>query len=220
MHRFAFLATSLFLAVSIQAAPAEFVFTVIGIECEHCGPPIIKALKALDGVQNPRLDWQKGEVTLTVEEPYDRARLRTALTDLGYEVIFPGEKTRGIEPLPEEVRRTLDIVTFADGKRFELKTLLVPGKITVLDFYADWCGPCHVLDARLQHLVAANKDIAVRRINMGKWDTAAARQATSEFRAEALPYVRIYDGKGKLVGIPRGGMWDEVLAAVEKARKN
>ena len=211
----------LLLAVFLLAVPAlagTVTFTVIGIDCDHCAPPILKALNSIDGVRSPKLDWEKGEASVLVDDSFDRSRIRTALTSLGYEVIFPGETVKGIEPLPEDVRKTLDIVTFTEGKRFEIRKLLVPGKITIVDFYADWCGPCRVLDARLQHLVAAQKDIAVRRINMGKWDTPAARQATSEFRAEALPYVRIYDAGGKLMGVPRGGMWDEVLAAVEKAR--
>lgn len=208
----------LFAAAASFADSTRLSFTVIGIDCEHCAPPILRAIKSVDGVAEPKLDWKKGEASVTVDESFDKSRIRTALTNLGYEVIFPGEKVKGIEPLPADVRKTLDIVTFAEGKRFDVKKLMVPGKITIVDFYADWCGPCNVLDARLQHLVAANKDIAVRRINMGKWDTPAARQATSEFRAEALPYVRIYDAAGKLVGVPRGGMWDEVLAAIEKAR--
>jgi hypothetical protein len=60
-------------------------------------------------------------------------------------------------------------------------------------------------------------NLAVRRVNIGKWDNEAARQATREFRAEALPYVRVYDAKGKFVAAVTGGMWDEVLAALEKA---
>jgi len=45
---------------------------------------------------------------------------------------------------------------------------------------------------------------------------AAAAQAT-HFGAEALPYIRVYDAHGKFVASVTGGMWDEVLAAIEKA---
>jgi hypothetical protein len=63
-------------------------------------------------------------------------------------------------------------------------------------------------------------NLAMRRINIGKWDNVAAKQATREFRASALPYVRIYDARGTFVEAVTGGMWDEVLEAIAKAERN
>ena len=57
----------------------------------------------------------------------------------------------------------------------------------------------YVLETRLHHYMTANKNIALRRVNIGRWDNDAAKQATREFRAEALPYIRVYDAKGKFV---------------------
>jgi len=75
-----------------------------------------------------------------------------------------------------------------------------------------------VLESRLERYMQANGDIALRRVDIGKWDNEAAKQATHDFRLEALPYIRVYDGKGKFVTAVTGGMWDEVLAAIAKAR--
>jgi hypothetical protein len=61
-------------------------------------------------------------------------------------------------------------------------------------------------------------NLAVRRVNIGKWDNDAAKQAT-ELHAEALPYIRVYDARGKFVTAVTGGMWDEVLAAIGKAER-
>ena len=88
----------------------------------------------------------------------------------------------------------------------------------VLDYWAEWCSPCKFQDARLQHLVKANPKVAVRRIDVAKWDNAAARQATAEFRLGALPYVRVYDASGKFVGAVTGGSWDQFLKVLEKAQ--
>ena len=63
----------------------------------------------------------------------------------------------------------------------------------------------------------ANPNLAVRRVNVGKWDNPAAKQATSAFRVESLPYVRVYDARGKFIGAETGGMWDKILKLVEKA---
>ena len=116
------------------------------------------------------------------------------------------------------VAKTLDIRAFDGSRPIDFKAIAAPGKITIVDFYADWCGPCKVLELRMQHLVQG-KNIAVRRVNMGKWDNAAAKQATRDFRLASLPYLRIYDGSGKLAGEIRDGMWNELLDAVEKASR-
>ena len=193
-------------------------FKVVGIDCSKCAPPVIKALHSVRGVEDVKVDTKTKTATVEVPNAFDREQLRAALSNAGFGAVFPGEQPRDIEPLPPAVARTLDIASFTDGKRVDLASIMEPGKITIVDFYADWCGPCHVLEARLEHLMEARKDIALRRINIGKWDNAAAKQAT-ELRAEALPYLRVYDARGKFVTAVTGGMWDEVLAAIDKAQK-
>lgn len=215
MHR-AFAILALLLAAA-GAGGESLRVTIVGIDCEECAPPIAKALKATPGVVKAELDWKAGHATLTTGDGFDRERLREAISAIGYEAVFDGERRRDLEPLPEEIRATLDIAPLDPSRRVDEKRLPVPGKITVLDYWAEWCSPCHLLDARLQHLVRGNPRVAVRRIDVGKWDNVAARQATREFRAEALPYVRVYDASGKLAGEVTGGSWDAILKLLEKA---
>jgi thiol-disulfide isomerase/thioredoxin len=206
-------------ALVLQAAET-LRFTVVGIDCESCAAPILKALKSVTGVANPKLDWKTAVATVEVPDGFDREKVRKALQEIGYEAVFEGETRRpDLSPLPEEVRRTLDIQSASEGEKIDIARVLVPGKVTVLDYWAEWCSPCHLLDARLQHLVQANADVAVRRINIGKWDNAAAKQATLEFRVEALPYVRVYDGRGKLAGAVTGGSWDKIVPLIKKAQE-
>ena len=208
-------------AAILASAPAladTLRFTVIGIDCAQCAPPIVKALKGVAGVSGAKVDWKAGVATVEVPQGFDRGRLRDAVAAIGYEAVFDGEMRKDLQPLPEEERSALDIGSASDGAKVDLSAVVVPGKITVLDYWAEWCSPCHLLDARLQHLVKARPEIAVRRVNVGKWDNDAARQATREFRIEALPYVRIYDAKGRFVGAVTGGSWDEILKTIEKAK--
>ena len=117
-------------------------------------------------------------------------------------------------------------ITYADAfevqayqlEKIDLKTIAVPGKITVVDYWAEWCSPCHFLEKRLHHLMNESPNMALRRVNVGKWDNAAAKQATAEFRLEALPYVRVYDARGEFVDDVTGGSWDQFLKVLEKAR--
>jgi copper chaperone CopZ len=205
------------LASATTLAADTLTFKVTGIDCAECGPPLVKVLKRVQGVTNAKVDTKA--MTATVDgASLDREKLRTAVSNAGFVATFAGEQARDIEPLPADVLKAMDVVSYADGKRVDLAKIMAPGKITIVDFYADWCGPCHVLEARLQHLMQGNANLALRRVNIGKWDNDAAKQAT-ELRAAALPYIRVYNAKGKFVASVTGGMWDEVLGAIGKAER-
>lgn len=207
----------LLLAAAASASAETFTFTIVGMDCAACGPPIVKTLTAVDGVKNAKVDWKSKTATVELPAAFDRQKIRVALTNAGFESVFPGEERREIEALAPEILKTLDIIEYRDGKRVDVAKLMAPGKVTIVDFYGEWCGPCRVLEIRLQHLMRGQGNLALRRVDIGKWDNEAARQATREFHAEALPYIRVYDAKGKFVTSVTGGMWDEVLAAIAKA---
>ena len=204
-------------AASLHAETLKF--QVTGLDCASCAPPVLRALKAVPGVTNASLDWKSGSATVESKGPVDRAAVRTALDNAGFGAVLPGETGAAMQPLPAAELAKLDIVTQRDGKSFSIDKLTVPGKVTIVDFYGEWCGPCRVLDVRLQHYVAAHPGIAIRRIDIGKWDNAAARQVTHDFRAGELPYIRVYDRNGKFSTAVTGGMWDEVTAAMEKGSR-
>lgn len=208
----------LLLVPAATLAAETLTFKVVGIDCAGCGPPLVKALQKVDGVKSAKVNTKASTATVDVPALFDREKLRAAVSNIGFVAVFAGEQPRDVEPLPADVLKTLDIVSYEDGKRVDLAKVMAAGKVTVVDFYADWCGPCHVLETRLQHLMRGGKNVALRRIDIGKWDNDAAKQAT-ELRAEALPYIRVYDGRGKLVAALSGAMWDEVLAAIEKAER-
>lgn len=206
------------LVVPATAAAETFQFTVLGIDCKECAAPIVKALKGLKGTNNVKLDWKAGVASVELPQEFHKAKIKTALDAIGYEAVFPGETQKDLRPLPEDIVKTLDIVSYDGQRKIDVKSLIAPGRVTVLDYWAEWCSPCKFQDARLQHLVRANPKVAVRRIDVGKWDNAAARQATADYRLAALPYVRVYDASGKFVGAVTGGSWDKFLQLLEKAQ--
>jgi len=83
------------------------------------------------------------------------------------------------------------------GARVDL--IPVAGKITIFDFWAEWCVPCKTLEPVLVEIAKANPDgIAVRRIDAVDWESAVVAQHLTP-GGWNLPHVKIYDAAGKLI---------------------
>lgn len=102
------------------------------------------------------------------------------------------------DPLPS-ARADADIRTLsAKGEDVpSLEAHAVPGKVTVFDFYADWCAPCVEIDAHMIRLLNERSDIAYRKLNVVGWDTPIAKRYMS--KAAKLPMVIVYGKDGKVV---------------------
>lgn len=92
----------------------------------------------------------------------------------------------------------------------------VAGKVTVYDFWADWCKPCNELDHELADVARRHPgDLAVRKINVIDSDTAAWANYV-EPGGFSLPHVKLFDRDGKLVW-ERSGAPPMLAAGVEDA---
>lgn len=76
------------------------------------------------------------------------------------------------------------------------------GKPVVMDFYADWCGPCKMMDPILEELEARLGDqVEIQRIDV---DTTEGLQKAQKYRIQYVPTLIIEkDGemKEKLIGV-------------------
>jgi thioredoxin 1 len=82
------------------------------------------------------------------------------------------------------------------GELVPIEQVLVPGKVTVVDFYADWCAPCKVLEKKLKSEIHDEPRIAVRQIDVGKVEPDVV---ISRYGVRNLPHVRIYGPDGTLL---------------------
>lgn len=88
--------------------------------------------------------------------------------------------------------------------------------VTLVDFYADWCGPCRMLTPVLEELAA---DIAGT-AEIAKIDIDRAQRVASTFQVTSIPTLILFkDGKeiGRLVGLrDKDTIKDFILAGSHK----
>jgi thiol-disulfide isomerase/thioredoxin len=81
------------------------------------------------------------------------------------------------------------------GAMVALEKVLVPGKVTIVDFYADWCGACKVIEKKTVTKLTGEKGIAIRKINIKDDESPVAQH----YDIGALPHIRIFDKTGKML---------------------
>ncbi len=99
------------------------------------------------------------------------------------------------------------------GKRIDMKQVLVPGKITVVDFYADWCGPCKRIGPQLEQIARSDPDVVLCKVDIVNWSTPVVKQ----FGIRSIPNIRVFDRNGAAIGSPTAGL-GEAKRNIERAR--
>ncbi|HEY2956046.1 MAG TPA: thioredoxin family protein [Candidatus Eisenbacteria bacterium] len=204
MRRMLILAALLALA-DARAAMADRVqvFSVQAADCGDCEREIAPGLKKLKGVKAWGFDRERFEFTITLADGVPDQAVVAVFERQGCYRAVPGAGHGAkpgafqLEPYPEGA--DVKVVTGRGEAVGPLEKLRVPGKYTVLDFYADWCGPCRAVDKQLRGILEARKDVALRKLNVVSFESALARQLGR--RLKALPYVVIFAPDGRRVEI-------------------
>ena len=100
---------------------------------------------------------------------------------------------KGIEPL-----------RVSHGEVIHIQDYLVPGKMTIFDFYSDFCPPCRALKPSLEKLHASRNDIALVVVDINRpgvrgidWSSPVARQ----YKLHSIPHLAIFGPDGRLVAV-------------------
>src|SRR6266571_2317888 len=94
------------------------------------------------------------------------------------------------------------------GAQVDINRHLALGNVTVVEFYADWCGPCRRLSPSLEQMASSDPEVALRKIDIVRWGTPVSEQ----FNVHSVPQVNVYDRGGRLVGNVFGVDFDRVKA--------
>lgn len=76
----------------------------------------------------------------------------------------------------------------------------VKSGVTLVDFYADWCGPCRMI---APHLEAIAKELAGQ-ATIAKIDVDQAQKVSSTYQVSSIPTLILFsEGKevGRIVGV-------------------
>jgi thiol-disulfide isomerase/thioredoxin len=206
---------TLFLLVAAVPAGADRlqVFSIQGADCATCAEKIKDELEKTKGVAKASFDKQKVELTVKLDDGVADDVVTSAVERAGFKALVgPGQGAYLPHP---EYPAGADVAWLSrDGSAVgPLPKLRSPGKYTVFDVYADWCGPCRTVDERLREIVAARGDVAVRKLNVVEFESPLGKELGS--RLEALPYVIVFTPSGKRIDIAGADMekLDKALAA-------
>ena len=85
------------------------------------------------------------------------------------------------------------------------------GKLVVLDFYADWCGPCKAIAPFVEELSNTYGDKA----NFAKVDIQACDTIAESFKVSGIPYF-VFMRDGRIVDTLTGAKKDALKQKVEE----
>ena len=84
-------------------------------------------------------------------------------------------------------------------------------KVVLLDFYADWCGPCRMVSPVIEEIANERDDIVVGKVNVDEEDELAGK-----FGVFSIPTLVVMKG-GKVVAQEAGAKPKaQILAMLEK----
>ncbi len=184
-----------------RPAPAEARTTVVSlvqIDCASCGEQIVAGLRVKPGVYEATFDRGTAEVRVVASPGFDVfTAVRDGAAERGFDVILGAGKGHYLESpaFPEGA----DVRTVSTGGADvpSLEAILAPGKVTVVDFSAQWCGPCRAVDEHMGKVLAARRDVAYRRLDVGDWSTPLSKRYLKDI--PKLPYVIVYGASGAKV---------------------
>ena len=186
--------------------PSDVVLSMQDLDCQECGLGSVSVLEKKPGIGHVEFDRKTAELHVHFD---------SAATNPG--VMIAALRTAG-EKAVLGAGTGSDVLWLSHGEAFDLTTAPVAGKVTVVDFGAKWCGPCHAIDKRLVEMLQQRTDIAVRQVDIVDWDSPVAAQQLHNI--EGLPYVLVFNRSGKRVAATPAMTPEALATAVAAATKD
>jgi len=167
------------------------------IECADCGLQTADRLRKTSGVHSAQFNVRTAEIEIRYDARVltTSAMLRT-VDSLGVTASLGAGK--GSYQKSELFPPHADVANInRPGQWVDVTLHLVPGKVTVIDFHADWCLPCKKVDEAMAVLMSTEPALAYRRIDVGPWDSEVVRRSLD--KPPELPLVLIFNRSGQQI---------------------
>lgn len=107
------------------------------------------------------------------------------------------------------------LISSGDQELSKLEPHLALGKVTVFDFYAAWCQPCHKVNDHLYAKLARGQNFAIRKIDVGSWESDVSERWLED--VPELPYLVFYDARGKKIAEISGAKFEAIDDALRQS---
>ena len=209
--------------------PTKTVLNIEGMTCSNCEKTVKTTLLAVPGVSHAVASHieRAACVTLTPSTSADTVAATINAIE-GYQVTglqtvtrCPPELRPGYKRIIWGQMEGIDAKVISTGEQVSIKSHLVAGKFTLIDFGATWCSPCIVAAKQFQAYMKQHPDVAARAIDLEGHNPAesfaqpVAKQHLSA--VPGLPWFLLYSPKGKK--LYQGSNPDAVLKLIEKKRE-
>jgi thioredoxin 1 len=97
---------------------------------------------------------------------------------------------------------------FIDGNAEIFEELISSDKITIVDFWAEWCGPCRTQLPILENYAKKNEDVQVVKINVDQ-----NAELASEYGVKSIPTILYFKNgsiQNKTVGVQQENQLNEI----------
>ncbi len=215
---------------STKAGTHKAVLKLFKMDCSSCAAQIEAKLNSLDGISEATADYDKAEAYIVYDPAIINVNKMIAeikAIDFNAKVgdikAFPSSGIRAVKIERDDKKLAtlkaiaeddakMGIKIVSNGEVIDLEKNLESGKITIYDFYADWCDHCIELGENLKSLMKRDPDaFVVKKIRLkGEAEDTYKLPIVKKYLKDVFgfPYIRIYDAKGKI--IYEGGDFKEI----------